>query len=546
MADEEIFYSKSEAFIWRMLQVNPVVATEMGEHRWDGRFADNSLDALDGFNEEVRQTLSEVSAMDVSRFSKDAQIDHSIMISLLKDLAREHEIFARHRRDPSYYVNQVMTGLLLLILKDFAPLEARLESLRSRLEGAGKVLEDGRRNLEPSRVPRIWAEIALDQLDHAGGFFTELIPSIAADRAPNLVDRLKEAGSRAAQAMDTFKQYVATEILPQASGDFAAGGDVFNEMLSERHMVDYDAGELLDTGLHLFDETRAQMAHVANQIDPGRSVDDIIEEAKRDHPSPQDLLKAYEQAVEAAKRYVIEHDIVTIPEGESLTIIPTPDFLRPVLPYAAYLPPGILEDKQDGFFFVTPVDPADPPDVQEQKLKGHSYAGLRITALHEAYPGHHLQLSWANRQGRLPRRMASFLSSFFIEGWAFYCEELMEELGYIARPVQKLIRLKDQLWRAARIILDVKLHTRKVSPEEAVQFLVDECKLEKPNALAEVRRYTTSPTQPQSYLMGKLAILDIIKTYRSRHGELALRQLHDTILACGSLPPRLMRKCLLD
>lgn len=122
----------------------------------------------------------------------------------------------------------------------------------------------------------------------------------------------------------------------------------------------------------------------------------------------------------------------------------------------------------------------------------------------------------------------------------------MEELGYIAKPIHKLIRLRDQLWRAARIILDVKLHTGKISPEEAVQFLVDECKLEKPNALAEVRRYTTSPTQPQSYLMGKLAIVDIIKTYRSRHGELTLCQLHDTILACGSLPPRLMRKCLLE
>jgi uncharacterized protein (DUF885 family) len=169
---------------------------------------------------------------------------------------------------------------------------------------------------------------------------------------------------------------------------------------------------------------------------------------------------------------------------------------------------------------------------------------LPVTALHEAYPGHHLQLVYANTVGSLPRKLGAFVSTLFIEGWAFYCEELMEQLGYIDQPLQRLGRLSDQLWRAARIILDVSLHTKNMSVEEGISFMVDRCGLERSNALAEVRRYTATPTQPMSYLMGKLEIVKLIDEYKVRHPEASLKQVHDAVLSCGSLPPRLMRERL--
>jgi uncharacterized protein (DUF885 family) len=286
------------------------------------------------------------------------------------------------------------------------------------------------------------------------------------------------------------------------------------------------------------------MEALARQIDPHRTVQELMEEAKADHPTAEGLLDAYRQAVADIRQYVIDHEIATIPDDETLTIIETPVYLRPILPYAAYMPAGTLEERQDGIFIVTPVDPEQSAEEQEQKLKGHYWAKLPITALHEAYPGHHLQLVWSNRQETLPRRLGSYLATLFIEGWAFYCEELLEQMGYIAQPIQRLGRLSDQLWRAARIVLDVSLHTKGMPVEEAVDFLVKKCQLEPANALAEVRRYTQSPTQPQSYLMGKLAILDIVAEYRAAHPGLFMRELHDAILGCGSLPPRLMRQQL--
>ena len=137
------------------------------------------------------------------------------------------------------------------------------------------------------------------------------------------------------------------------------------------------------------------------------------------------------------------------------------------------------------------------------------------------------------------------LSTLFIEGWAFYCEELMEQLGYIDQPLQRLGRLSDQLWRAARIILDVSLHTGKMTVEEGIDFLVERVGLERSNARAEVRRYTSSPTQPMSYLIGKLEIVKLIDEYKKKHPEAPLKEVHDAFLSCGSLPPRLMRERLL-
>ena len=171
--------------------------------------------------------------------------------------------------------------------------------------------------------------------------------------------------------------------------------------------------------------------------------------------------------MEKSKQFVLENDIASIPEGQKLTIVETPEYLRPIIPYAAYMQPGIFEDELEGLFLVTPVNPDSSDEEIEEKLKGHYYAKLPITTLHEGYPGHHLQLVWSVTQGSDVRQLGKFFSTLFIEGWAFYCEELMEEMGYIDSSIQKLGRLSDQLWRAARIILDVNLHCkgsgRKVS-----------------------------------------------------------------------------------
>ncbi len=544
MTDESTFYSRSEAWLARLLELSPVAATQLGDHRWDGCLGDFSPEALESQYQDLLAAQAELQAMDTTGFRLDARIDYVLVVQIFKSFIRGYVKFQSHRRNPGGYLDEVLGGVVLLLLKEFAPLPDRLRSALGRVREAPRVLRQCRENIVPAKVPHVWAEIALEETQQAPGLFLWLLPYMAGEAAPELQAEMAEAGQAAAQAAQELITWLQTVVLPQASGDFAAGRELFDELLREDHMVDYDADQLLAVGWEQFHQTRAQMEAVAREIDSNKTVRELLEEAKADHPTAEGLLPAYEQAMADIRQYVIDHDIAAIPPGESLRIVETPVYMRPLIPYAAYMSPGILEEKQDGIFVVTPVDPSSPPEQQEQKLKGHSWAKLPITALHEAYPGHHLQLVWANRQKTIPRRMGSFLSTLFIEGWAFYCEELLEQMGYIARPIQRLARLSDQLWRAARIILDVSLHTKDMSVEEAVEFLVKECQLEPTNALAEVRRYTGSPTQPQSYLMGKLAILGVIGDYRRAHPTASLRQVHDAILGCGSLPPRLMRRQL--
>jgi uncharacterized protein (DUF885 family) len=546
MTTQATFYRRSDELLERWLELSPVTATQLGEHRWDDRLSDFCAEALESQYREWQTALVEMEAFDTTGFELDARIDHTLMSQIIQSLIRDYEVVQPYRRNPTGYLDEVLSGVFLLIVREFAPLPDRLRSALGRVRAAARVLKEGRANLVASHVPRVWVEVALEEAQQAPMLLAGLLPALAAQAAPELEADLAAAGQAAAQAIQAYAEFLSQDVLPQAAGDFAVGKDFFNEMLRDRHMVDYDADGLLETGWQQFRATRTQMKEIARQIDPDKSVQDLLEEVKANHPTAEGLLAAYEQEMAAIRQYVVEHDIVTIPEGESLRIIETPPYMRPVIPYAAYMSPGILEQKQEGIFLVTPVDPEAPAEEQEQKLKGHHWAKLPVTALHEAYPGHHLQLVWSNRQVTIPRRLGIVLSTLFIEGWAFYCEELLEQLGYIAQPIQRLGRLSDQLWRAARIILDASLHTRGMTVDEAVDFLVRECQLEPTNALAEVRRYTGTPTQPQSYLMGKLAILDLVADYRRAHPQASLREVHDAILGCGSLPPRLMRLRLLE
>jgi uncharacterized protein (DUF885 family) len=527
-----------------MLAESPVAATQFGDHRFDHRLGEYTPEALRRQEAQLRLAERELAATDTSGFGPDASVDHAVVSRLVRVFLREIDPLRSHERSPGQYLDECLGGVFLLLLRDFAPFPTRMRAVLGRLREVPRVLAEAQQNLVPETVPSVWAEMALDSAKQGRALFTVLVPLLAL-RTPCLFPQLLVASRRAAAALDDYAQFVKTAVVPHARGDFAVGKAVFEEMLHDQHLLDLSADELLATGHRLFNETLRSMDELAREIDPSRTARQILDEAKDRHPTADGLLDAYRREVARARAFVVERGIATIPKGESLRIEATPAYLRGVLPYAAYMPPGVLDAKQEGVFVVTPVSRGASEKARNEKLRGHNFAKLPITALHEGYPGHHLQLVWANRTATLPRKLASALSSLFIEGWAFYCEELMEGLGFLDDPVQPLARRKDQLWRAARIILDVSLHTRGMTVDEAVAFLVDKVGLEPGDAQAEVRRYTQSPTQPMSYLMGKLEILKVIGAYKARRPDVSMREMHDAILACGSLPPKLLAQRLL-
>jgi uncharacterized protein (DUF885 family) len=541
--DQAEFYRRAERFVNRLMEEAPVAATELGDHRFDNRLADYSKAALERQLKEIKEFVEEFANFDTTDFDVDARIDHRVMIQVAKSVLRDLEKVKSHIRNPGTYCDECMGGVFLLLIREYAPLEERLEKALGRLRAIPEVLAQGKDNIRPQNVPPVWNEVALESSQQGLVLFTVLIPALA-KQVPKLATELNSASQSAAKAFEDYARFLKEEVATNARGDFAAGKELFEELVHEKHMLDYSAEEVLKMGWRLFEETDKEMAELAQRIDRQKTARELLEMAKAEHPKADELLDVYRREMARARQFVVSRDIVTIPEGESLKIEPTPPFMRGIIPYAAYMMPGPLEKVQQGVFLVTPVDPQSPKEEQEEKLKGHYYGKLPVTALHEAYPGHHLQLVYANGVGSLPRKLGAFISTLFIEGWAFYCEELMEQLGYIDQPLQRLGRLSDQLWRAARIILDVSLHTKKMTVDEGIDFLVKKAGLERSNARAEVRRYTTTPSQPMSYLIGKLEILKLIDEYKKRHPQASLKEVHDAVLSCGSLPPRLMRERL--
>jgi uncharacterized protein (DUF885 family) len=525
MTTEQEFYDRFQTYMDKIIAENPVLATQLGDHRYDDQLGHFDPQTLDRQLAEMKAELEVIQAMDSSGFAVDAGIDYILAAHALKYFIRDSEVKRDEYRDPDTYLSIAFAGVFLLIMKDFA------------------VLAEGKKNIIPAETPKLWAELALENTQMGSGIFAGLLPSLA-PQAPEIEEQLNQACQAAVAAIQDYATWLESDVIPNAQGDFPVGKDYFETLLSENHMVDWDSDWLLERGYQLYDETLAEMEDLARQIDPQRSAKELVESIKDDHPSAEGLLDAYRAAMESARQFVIQNDLVTIPENETLKIIETPAFWRNQIPYAAYMQPGLLEEVQEGIFVVTPVNPDDPPEQQEEKLRGHGNDDLPITALHEAYPGHHLQLTVANLNKSLPRLMGGFLSTLLIEGWAFYCEEMMEQQGYINKPIQRLARLQAQLWRASRIIVDVSLHTGRMSHDEAVEFMVEKANLEPSDAKVEVDRYTKTPTQPMSYLMGKYEILQVVDEYRTAYPDHSLKQMHDAILEGGSLPPRLLRRRL--
>jgi uncharacterized protein (DUF885 family) len=346
-------------------------------------------------------------------------------------------------------------------------------------------------------------------------------------------------------AYEDYRKFLQKEVIPRSNGRFSAGRELFEYLLKNDYFLDDGADALLAMGKQVFAQTNAQMNEVARRIDPkAKTWAEVTARVKAKHPSAAELLDAYKKEVTRARAYLVEKDAVGFPPGDDLEVIDTPPFLRTTLTAAYDQPPPFDARITKGFFFVTPVDRALPLPKQEEMLRENDWADIVDTSVHEAYPGHHLQLSFARRNPSVVRRALD--RAIFSEGWALYSEELMAELGYYD-DAQRLIQLEWALVRAARIIIDVGLHVGDMTFEQGVKLLTDEAHLERQLALSEVKRYTLSPTQPSAYMIGRQLIFKLRERAKTRDGgTFSLKGFHTDLLSRGTVPPSLLAKELFD
>ena len=296
---------------------------------------------------------------------------------------------------------------------------------------------------------------------------------------------------------------------------------------------------ILEIGHQQLAANLAARAEAAREIDPAADELAVIDRIKSDHPAEfEEALEAYRVAMLRARQHLIDHRIVTVPEDDRLEVIATPEYLRNVIPFAAYFETPKFDVDPIGIYIVTPAVHDDPNAMRE-----HNYSAISNTSIHEAYPGHHLQLSVATRHPSLTRLLTG--APEFVEGWGMYCEQMMREQGFDDDPSFRLGMATDAIWRACRIILDVRMHRGEIGVDEATAFMVEQTRFEVANARAEVNRYTYTPTYPLSYMLGKVLLLELRADEGRRLGDrFSLQAFHDALLRHGSLPISFHRRLL--
>jgi uncharacterized protein (DUF885 family) len=536
------FAALAEEAIREVLSRNPAMATHMGIHDYDDQLRDHSPEAQQAERQALAALIRRAGAIRSTDLNADERVDLELLQVMLEDSRQSLEVGEPQLHRPDHYVSDLLGGAYLLMSRDFAPAGRRAESLLARLRQVPRVLRQAQANLR--EVHPVIREVATAECRGGIGLFTGMLPAFAA-QVPALEAKLNEAGNQAAGALEAFAQFLETELKDRGICDFALGRERFDWRLKHYYQIPYDAETLYETGLELVRQTQREMAELARVIDPNATWQEILERAKRERPSAGELVEAYRTMTAQARQFIIDREIVPLPPDEELVVEETPPFLRPGMAFAAYSMPGPFEAKPQGFFWVTPIDQSAPAEQQERQLAAHYWPWMKIIVLHEAYPGHHVQICWSHRHPSRVRRFA--FNILFAEGWTMWCEQMMEEQGWLATPVEKLTRLNAQLWRCCRIVLDTALHTRGMTPAEAIEYLQTTAGLPKAAAATEVTGYyCREATVPMSYMMGKQEVLRLLKDCRDQRGAaFRLNEFHRELLSHGTIPFRYIRSAML-
>lgn len=518
---------------WR---TSPVAATADGIHDYDHDLDRLDRDSLEEAHAARKGFLRRLNSPDVSKLSPSQDLERRVLTGALTASIAEFEQWRPWEKDPSIPSSIALYSVFLPMVRNYAPLEDRVRSIISRLEKFPRLFSEARKNIV--NPPRVLSLIALDSARGGMAFLTQEIPALAQD-VSSLKDALLKARDAALSSLGEYGDYLERNLLPRSRGSFAVGRELFDLKLREEHGLPYSSDDLLTIGEDALRETEKKITEAARAIGGSKGWKNIVADLKADHPAPEELLETYRREMMRARDFVRTNRLVDFPSDESLDVIPTPEFERPTTPYAAMMPPAPFEREQKSFFYVTTMYGSMPQGEKEERLKGHSTYSIPVTALHEAYPGHHLQYLIANRN---PSRVFRLYGTpVFVEGWALYCEDMMYEEGFYTDPRVRLFQLKDILWRASRVIVDVGLHTQDMSYDEAVNVLVTRAGLEEPNARNEVNRYCQGPTYPMSYIIGKIEIMKLRDTIRKKMGSrFSLSEFHNWLLGFGNISPCLI------
>lgn len=522
---QEAFNSLQEQYYSAWFRFHPEMAVHVGISGYEEQltpFSDEEIGALISLNQKLIFSMDELT---VSELSPEQRLDFSILYN-----AASIELHELIERDWRFLMPQKYLPLEAIHQLISRPVENLHQALKHRMQLIPEYLRSARNYLlqHPKQIPKNWVDDAISGAKTGAQYFRDLSRNPVIIQKFKNPSRLQPIFDTAAYAMEDYEKFLRKTIRPQAQGLFSCGESHFHTLLNNMHCLEVDTQQLYEFGDKLFKQTQQELQTLCEKLPGSDDIDEQLASIRNQHPTAKDeqLMNAYRSRMQAAYNFVKDKQLVSVPESQALKVVETPVFLRHEIPFAAYEEPSYSDPQQRGYYYVTPVR-------SEGHLLEHNWTSIDLTCVHEAFPGHHLQFVTANLnpQNSLPRLLNS--SATFYEGWALYCEDMMQEQGFLDKPEHHFIMLRDRLWRALRVMLDVELHTKNLTIDQAAQRMCDELGFSIDEAKADLSWYSYSPTIPMGYATG-WALIKALRDEESKKPEFNLKNFHDRLLSVGS------------
>jgi uncharacterized protein (DUF885 family) len=534
------------------LKFSPTGATALGLHQYDNLLEDYSRAGVDLQIAALRQYEKRVASFDANQLSETEAGDREMLLGNIRSSLLTLETIRPWEKNPDGYSSGVANGVYVIMSRKFAPADDRLRSVIARERLMPAVFDAARQNLK--NPPRVYTEIALEQLPGIVGFFQNDVPAAFTDaKDPTVRADFAQSNAAVIAALQNYEKWLKSDLLPRSNGDFRFGAETFSKKLRYDELVDTPLDRLLEIGTADLHKNQAEFNRIAKEVNPAKTPHEVLEELGAMHPAPDHLLQTFRETFDGLIAFIQGKHILTIPSDIKPIVQETPPFERAITTASMDTPGPFEKVATEAYFNVTLPAPGDSPEQIAGRMAGFNVGTIISTAVHETYPGHYVQFLWTPMAPTKLRKMMG--ASTNSEGWAHYCEQMMLDQGY-AQPgtgakdlnesrLVRLGQLQDALLRDARFVVGIQMHSGKMTFDEGVDFFMKEGYQSHQNGLIETKRGTSDATYLY-YTLGKLEILKLREDLRKKQGAaFSLESFHNDFLKQGFPPIKIVRKALL-
>ena len=531
---------------------SPTSGTQAGFHQYDPQLEDYTAAGVQKNIAALHAFESKISAVPPNALDASVAADRQILLNSIHSQLLSLETIRNWEKNPDLYSSGITNSVFVLMERPFAPVNTRLKSAIARERQMPAVFAAARQNLK--NPPRIFTEIALEQIDGLVSFFQTDVPA-AFTNTTDPATRADFAKSNAViiQALKDYGAWMKTDLLPRSNGDYKLGADTFSKKLKYDEMVDIPLDRLLEIAYADLHKNQAEFARVAKEVDPSKTPQQVLAELATIHPPPDKLLATFQNTFAGLVTYIRANHIITIPSDVQPTLEETPPFERATTQASMDSPGPFETHSTKAYFNVTLPEKNWTAEHIAEHMAAYNVGTITSTAIHEAYPGHYVQFLW---QAEFPSKTRKLIAaSSNVEGWAHYCEQMMLDEGY-GQPghgatdareagLIRLGQLQDALLRDARFVNSIKLHTGAFTFDQAVDFFVHEGYQSHAVGLMETKRGTSDATYLY-YTLGKLEIMKLREDLKKKQGAaFNLQQFHDSFMREGPAPLKVIRRDML-